>query len=164
MIFVMNMARIPSPCRISCAIAAIPWTPTVIASLFIYAYFVVAFVSALNTFAQLREAAEVRVVLDLQVGAGHHNAKAVIQLLAHQLYGIEHHAGRTFIRGVQAPPRPRDNGDMPSPSRPANQSSKGYPLSTISRQTFRMCSASLVSRVRVTVQELTSVFASSLSW
>lgn len=37
--------------------AAIPWTPPVIASLFIYAYFVVAFVSVINTFAQRRATA-----------------------------------------------------------------------------------------------------------
>lgn len=37
--------------------AAVPWTPPVIASLFIYAYFVVAFVSVINTFAQRRATA-----------------------------------------------------------------------------------------------------------
>ena len=48
--------------------AAIPWSGTIIASLFIYAYFIVAFAQTLNIFAQKRAtAAEATIIYSLEI-------------------------------------------------------------------------------------------------
>lgn len=48
--------------------AAIPWTGTIVASLFIYAYFIVAFAQTLNIFAQKRAtAAEATIIYSLEI-------------------------------------------------------------------------------------------------
>lgn len=48
--------------------AAIPWSGTIVASLFIYAYFIVAFAQTLNIFAQKRAtAAEATIIYSLEI-------------------------------------------------------------------------------------------------
>ena len=55
----------------------------------------------IRKYAQLRKAIQIRVVLNLQMGAGDAHMEAISEFLSGQLYAVQCHAGRALADGVQ---------------------------------------------------------------